>query len=928
MDQATPHKQVACALACAIFGWAAHAQSLVQVAEPQTTYPPVEVTGQAPHFRQFGGVEITGSSIIRKEQTQALPVQVITRQDIQRQGITTLAQALMRLPSAVNASELGSIAKDFNGFTNGALHGMPTGTLVLLNGKRLAPFGIQSISGTERASVDLSLMPLTAVERIEVLTDGASSLYGTDAIAGVINIITRTEFNGLEMSANHSRPVGGAAQGHVASLVWGKGLLAQDGFSLRLAAEWDHTRALRGADRPYATQGRIGFVKNGVRYEADSAEVSAFASPALLWSPGSSPPMLSSLFNAGACVGDSVTYRGFAGGCKANPLPTYDIYPETQDQKLHATGEVLLPNGATLYSELFYAQQKTQMGVSLWPAISGRIVNQPGSPGYSEMLSAGLNPANGVYFWRANLSALQERFEKKLSRVTVGLKGELQGWRYNASVYQTLSRAQHDFDHTDLNAALGLQANKPLTNPNLLKPLDANNPLTGQLEALRNNWNPFVLGKTGITALELRASRPWFEIDGKDVLVGWGLDARQETVNSENLFSTSTLPEFSGKRSDAAAYAELQIPLRSDWDVIASWRTDRYSDVGSTSNGKIASRWALSPEWALRGSAGTGFRAPAVGQTLTVANPYVNQTLSNFACTNDLTAIAAALAAQTGKDVRCRTNDVFNLFTNGNPDLQPEKSLQATLGLAFTPHRNLTLSADYWRVEMRDTLQFMSYSAVLADPYKYQAQFVVDPGLIRNPQTNTYFQRMSMFLQMQNLGQMVKEGIDLDARYRHPGDWGRWHVGMKATVMLHSKSKNTPDAAWSSDLARYSENSNTVVPRLRSQGTLGLEQANAFWQMALNYTSAYSDKDVSAFNTQTGKFETVSDRRVPGFLTVDATGAYQLNPSTQIRVGVNNLFNRQPPLSFYSTSSFVWGVNSQAGSLYGRTAQVGMTVKF
>jgi iron complex outermembrane recepter protein len=928
MDHPTPYPLTACALACVLFGFLPVVRAQAQLIESKTTYPAVEVTGQVPEFRQFAGLEITGSSIIRKEQTQALPVQVITRQDIQRQGATTLAQAIARLPNAVNGSELGSIAKDFNGFTNGALHGMPTGTLVLLNGKRLAPFGIQSISGTERASVDLGLVPLSAVDRIEVLTDGASSLYGTDAIAGVINIITRTDFSGVEMSVNHSRPAGGAAQGHVASLVWGKGQLAQDGFSLRLAAEWDHSRALMGTDRPYATQGRVGFVKGGVRYEADSSEVSGFTSPALLYSPGTTPPMLSGLFNQGTCTGNSVIYRGYAGGCKANPLPSYDIYPESQSQKVHASGEVLLPDGATLYGELYYAQQKTQMGVALWPRVSGRIVNQAGSPGYAEMLSAGLDPANGFYYWRADLPALQERFDKTQSRVTVGLKGELQGWRYHASLYQSLSRAQHDYDNPDLNGSLGLQTNKPLTNPNLLKPLDGNNALTAQLEALRNSWQPYVLGKTGLTALELRASRPWFEIDGKDALLGWGLDARQETVSSDNLMATSVLPSFNGKRNDVAAYAELQMPLRPDWDVIASWRTDRYSDVGSTTNGKLASRWAIDPKWALRGSAGTGFRAPSVGQTITVANPYINQVLSNFSCTNDLNAVASALASQTGKDVRCRAGDVFNLFTNGNPNLQPEKSVQATLGLAFTPLRNLTLTADYWRVQLRDTLQFMSYTSVLADPFKYQNQFLVDPAKILYPPTNTYFNRMGMLLQMQNLGQSLKEGIDLEAHYRQPGDWGRWHWGMKATAMLQSKSKSTPDAAWSSDLAAYAAATDTVVPRWRSQWTWGLEQSKAYWQMTLNYSSGYTDKNVTAFNTVTQKSESVSGLRVPGFLTADATGSYQLNPATQIRVGMNNVFNRQPPMSFYSTSSFVWGVNSQAGSLLGRTAQVGMTVKY
>ena len=122
---------------------AVHGQA--QAAEPSRPYPTVEVTSEGPQFRQMGGFEITGSSIIRNEQTQALPVQVITRQDIQRQGLTRLEQVFERLPNAINGAELGAVGRQFNGFVNGALHGMPTGTLVLLNGRRLAPFGIQRI---------------------------------------------------------------------------------------------------------------------------------------------------------------------------------------------------------------------------------------------------------------------------------------------------------------------------------------------------------------------------------------------------------------------------------------------------------------------------------------------------------------------------------------------------------------------------------------------------------------------------------------------------------------------------------------------------------------------------------------------------------------------------------------------------------------
>jgi iron complex outermembrane receptor protein len=141
-------------------------------------YPSVEVMSPGPEFRQFRGVEITGSSIIRKQQTQTLPVQIITRLDIVNSGAQELSQFLQQLPVMAGYAEPGQLLLTKGGFSSAALHGMPTGTLVLINGKRQSMFGRQTISGIERSSIDLDQqLPLSAIERIELLTDGASSLY-------------------------------------------------------------------------------------------------------------------------------------------------------------------------------------------------------------------------------------------------------------------------------------------------------------------------------------------------------------------------------------------------------------------------------------------------------------------------------------------------------------------------------------------------------------------------------------------------------------------------------------------------------------------------------------------------------------------------------------------------------------------------------
>jgi iron complex outermembrane receptor protein len=893
-----------------------------------TNYPPVQVVDSPLQYRQFEKVEITGSSILRNEQTQALPVQVVTRQEMQRKGLVSLTEVVQNLSNVFNGLELTQMGMNPGGFTSAALHGMPTGTLVLLNGKRLSPYGIQNISGKERANVDLGMIPLAAVERIEVLGDGASTLYGTDAIAGVINIITRTEFRGVEVFAGHTRPRGGAGQGNLASLNWGRGQLQRDGFRWQLAAEADQYEALKSADRAFAAQGRRGFAHAGQWYEADSPKVSAFSSPAWIYSPRTTQKAYSALVVDGECIQDGLSYRGLPGTCRQNMLPTYDIYPERSGQRLHLLGEVVLNSSTRLFSEWLYSKQQSRIAINDWRTISGRIVNEAGAVGYDEMLAQGMDPAFGFYYWQPNLRALRQQFDKTQMRAVLGLKGQWVGWDYQASIYQAVSKATHVHERADY-AALGLSTtglSNPLKDPRLLQPLDGQNSLTMQLLDTRYGQHQ-ATGQTTFSAAELRASRALMEIDGKDALLGWGLEWRQEKAATEFDASLPS-PSFQGRRKNFGAYAELQIPLRENWDMIASVRSDQYNDVGTTNNGKLATRWAVNPKVAVRGSVGTGFRAPSIGQMQQVDAPFTNGSFTLTACTPQMLAVTNELVAADGLPVICPANGITQTFTNGNPNLRPEKSRQASLGVAFTPSRNLSWAADYWRVDMRDTLQFESLSAVLADPQAHASNYMVNPTVMTRNFGTEKFHHLGFLLQMKNLGASVKEGIDLDVRYRVPLDAGRLMLGLQATYMLTAKEKTSPGAQWSSDLKAYSVVSDQVTPRLKSRWMMLWEQKDISLQLNANYQTGYTDKDVRAFNTVTGKIETVSGRRVGSDITWDVLGQYQVTPAWQWRMGLINLTDRRPPLSFFTGTTAVWGVNSHNNTLKGRTMHLGMTYKF
>jgi len=164
-----------------LFALTAHAQEDVQV------------VGEPLEFRQFNRVEITGSSILNAKAKLALPVRVVDRKEVERSGATSVPELLQKLSMMNSFNELGGFNPSGvggGGYQSAAIHGYEQGTLVLINGRRQAPVALQR-QDMDRTTSDLMLLPLSAIDRVEILTDGASSLYGSDAIAGVVNIITK-----------------------------------------------------------------------------------------------------------------------------------------------------------------------------------------------------------------------------------------------------------------------------------------------------------------------------------------------------------------------------------------------------------------------------------------------------------------------------------------------------------------------------------------------------------------------------------------------------------------------------------------------------------------------------------------------------------------------------------------------------------------
>jgi iron complex outermembrane receptor protein len=897
-------------------------------------HPPIEVVNTRLEFRQFEKVEITGSSIVRKEQTQALPVQVITREDIRRSGLKSITEVVQALPLMGNFVEAGQIGMVAGGYSSAAIHGMPTGTLVLVDGLRMAPFGRADIVGNERASVDLGTLPLADIERIEVLTDGASSLYGTDAIAGVVNIILRKERKGFEITADHLRPSGGAGQGWVSSIGWGRGQLARDGYSLMVTAEISKRQELLGKDRPYASAAQYEFETGGQRYAATGPYNTPFTSPATLleWASltNSTNRFVNQLYQSGSCTEKSLSFRGQTA-CLRNAYPSLGIYPSEENQRLHASGEMALSHGHTVFTDLLVGRTTAIQSNNWWPVALSASGLPAGSAAYSQAQQAGLDPSNTVLLWRPDLPALRSASLQTNGRVTAGVRGEWQEWHYRSSAYFAQSRALSQSDtFGDLNYnSLGIIDGGVWRNNNVMLPLNNTNPLVGQLEALRGGLKTDSMGTTRLYGLQAKASRTVAEIDGKDVMLGLGMDQRTETSHFQNHMPENLQigpSHFDAKRQVQVVYGELQVPVTHTWDINLGARSDRYSDVGTVINAKIFSRWEITPAWSMRGSWGTGFRAPTVAEIQMLDNAFVwGQSNIPLSCNAQQQTIVNSLSASTGIAGTCNSNAFPYVLGNGNPDLKPEKSIQFTWGAAFMPNRNLRLSADLWSVHIHNTHQYLSDELVLGNPERYAANYRLTPaGFSSNGITPG---TLALYLPQQNLGVTDKRGIDFEAQWRHPGDWGRWNLSAQATYLLRSSAKSTVDAEFTSDLGQYDSLTGTVSPRLRMRMIGGFSRENWSTQLIMNHTSSYQNSTVSATDLSDGTSSKVS-HRVTSFTTWDVQASHAIGRQMDVRLGVRNVFNRQAPLSFTQTSTQVFGANTIYSNLWGRSLELGMTMRF
>lgn len=865
-------------------------------------------------------VEITGSSIKRVAAEGALPVQTIRRDEIDRSGVTSVVELMQNLATVQGGyTEGDAIGGGGGGIAEVSIHNLNGDrTLVLLNGRRLV--------GEAGGSVDLNMIPLSAIERVEVLTDGASAIYGSDAVAGVVNFITRrnTTDGNIELRASLPQESGGKERNF--SISKGFGNLDTDGFNVLLAAAYDKRDSLSASQRDFTRSGVIRFGSGGKRYEFFNGSPRAVPGNVVvgdnLLSPylaefGECPP--NHVEDAGAC------YFDFAG--------TVMGMPTRERGNVLASAALKIAPNHTLKLDAYFAKTETEAKIA---AVPGELSIDPAGPlgSYLDLVGyTGTDPAT-VYYRGADLGNRTSIYKRNSGGIWLGAEGTFGAWDYSTSLgYQRTHYKEYNRGYPFGIAFNNLMASG-LWNPFVLP---GNQSPEAQAAAQSILTDGFYDGeKSELTSIEAKMSRELFALAGGSAAIAVGVNFNEDKVTSSpsvvamgiggpngddaRFGDASAAIPYSASRKALGIFTELVAPVSNTLELGAALRYDNYKDIDSAFNGKVSFRFQPTRSLLIRGSLGTGFRAPTLRQLYRPLQTF-GVTGDPFDCTPEMAAIAAGLGAE------CRpAGTQYDVKTGGVATLKPEKSRQATIGLRFEPTDDISLGADLWWVGIKDTFGSVDEAEAFSNAAQYSSLWTTytDPVSQR-----TYLAYNSSTT---NLGKEFVSGIDFDVTGRFATPIGRLTSNLRATYLLRQDRQLLPNGEYYSPVA--DNNPSLGEAAFRWKGVWSNTLVNGAWAhtVNLNFQSGYKDFPATVAvlddaGDYTGDVETIR-LKIKDHVTVDWQTAYQINKQMALAFGIKNLFDRDPPLSLRTSGGHMLGFDYRYYNPLGRTYQAKLNYAF
>jgi iron complex outermembrane receptor protein len=872
-------------------------------------------------------VTITGSNIRRTDTETVAPVEIITREQIERTGLPTVADVIRSIPSNTG----GTFNEYANSFAPGAqsvsLRGLgQKATLVLLNGRRTAGYGFaQNIQDT---FVDLSSIPSSAVERIEILKDGASAIYGSDAIAGVVNVILRRDFKGFDTSAN-----AGFFEGknyYSGSISAGFGDLGSDKFNVFGVIDYFKRDGLLMSETDFAPSRDLRRFTGGRNFQSLTAGGT--------WRQLTPTGGNTNNFRAIAECKDPVTFdeavrrglqvpaplgAGFnqAGNtfCARDFSDIFSVVPETERIGFLGRATFSISNTMEAYAEanLSSNEFKFKFQEPFFAGTTGLYETTPGSRQlaifpYNMRFApgAGGNPfATGDASYNGVLNDFGTRDtigKSDGARALAGLKYEIASWSLDSAVGYAQSKVSQDgkvLTKTGTSAAVGIPSDRsafpgfpgvtafPRTTGSTY---NLNTP-SANSQAVRDSMfvNDPTSAKSDMTFVDTRATTELGTLPGGAIGLALGIEYRKETMKVTPSFNSATgnilgrgATNVDGSRNSTAMFAELGLPLTQTLEAQLALRNDSYSDFGSALTPKVGLKWKASGDLLFRANWGRGFRAPSL--------PEITEAKAFFFTT--ITEPLTGFTSQIGGSIAA------------NPGLKPETSRNAAFGVVFEPNPNFNTSIDFYEINWKNQVNFPDFQAIADNP--------ADPRAFRSPITGEV---LAIEAGYENSGMVKTRGMDIDIRYNARTTMGRFAPRLNLSYVDSYKLDGIELAG--SNLAGAFINA-ISLPRVR--GFAAMDYESGAWVISPRVNYIHSFRRVFFSNSPVNN-GAVSPNN-PAYVTYDLFGRYNVTTKFQVNASINNLTGETPP--FDPGVSTTYFHDRTQYSIIGRTYRVGVRYFF
>jgi len=846
---------------------------------------------------QLEAVTVTGSNLRLGESTGAANLRVVTSAEIEASGQVNLANLLRKIPelgaqgfaeNRVNTSSPGTAAVSLRGLGVNS-------TLVLLNGRRVtpAPFGQGGSAaglGTEQF-VDVNMIPVAAIARIEVLKDGASAVYGADAVAGVVNIILKRDLTGGTVSLSYGDFTGGISAPTLrGSFTAG----AKSGATtLSVIGDWYQRDSFRFGEFPQTVKRQLLLASN---------TPGSFVVPA-----GATDPITGQVIPAGAAAAArTFTVDRNAPGPNATftrqlqSQNTFDAnaairpQPEADRRGLVANLRHAFSDRLHAFAELSWQRNENIEGLSPAPISTLNTITLPATNPFNPFgVTLVSNTTQTMFFRFLELGDRLTTTTSEMTRLVAGLDGRLgASWTWDAAV--TWNRQT---SHLDLKNFPGQdKVNAALADPNRATALN----LFANGNTIRNN--PATLAgleggvtrdaQTELAAVDARATGSLFTLPGGPVAVAFGTQGREERFRDQRtrvqlLNQGAPVPIARGSRRVSAAYIEASLPLVGaaqringihSLELNAAGRVERFSDdgVGNTTVPRLGLRWQpVAEQVTFRASWGQGFRAPALAEL------HLPQSVAvSFNIPDPLRfGRPGANANDSGTGQRL-------IRSGGNPLLAPEKSESTNVGLQLAPRflKSLSLSVDVYAVEVTNRIgQPATPAIILANAALFPDAVIRATPTAADTASGLPGELREIRTVLGNYGRTRARGVDFAAEYRFaPNRLGRFTARSVASLINSQTLRTRPDLPQVETVGLYE------IPRWRGDASLLWTGRHASAAINVNYIGGFQDTSPSPLF-------------VKQQVTTDIQFSHELPWGLRGTIGVNNVFDRLPPATSFST---------------------------